>query len=335
MNVNLARGLQISSDTRALTFTELDASLAEVFRDKNIFWSGGFLWKKPLAEGASSDDFAMYGGSSEDAEHHVAGTFIQGGTTTQAKKNISVDDPLIKALRIPWVDTVLSKWNIAEKDGRECVRIISEKLDKRCFRLLALSARTAAVSGVHNGGYGKLRTAADVPTAYARDATGSGRFLDDLSYMAQTFDENNIPRENRYCFTTPYMLAVLTRDSKIMNRDYFADKYGMSIHERTVTVAEGFQLIPTNHLPSTNVTNDLSKYNGDFTINSGSARGQPVALCCYANGQDSPVGGVHAAGLQNVVFWDENRDTWMVKSKLMVGMDVLYPWLAGEIYVHT
>lgn len=334
--VNLGRALQVSSDVRALTFEELDSSMAEVFRDNNVGWAGGFLAKKTLGPGANSHDFPMFGGSAEDADYHVAGTFIQGGTTTQSVKNIAVDDPLLKALRFPWIDQQLSKWSIAEPYMRECVRKVAELLDYRFFRLLALATRTAAVSGVHNGGYGKLAgTAGDIGTAYPRNSTGATAFLDDLSYMAQTFDENNIPKKGRTCFISPYIKAVITRDTRVMNRDYMADRYGISLHERVIGVAEGWNLVETNHLPSTAITADLTKYNGDFTYNSGSARGRPAGLCCYVEGDMAPVGGVMAGGLINTVYWDENRETWMTKAKILNGMDVLFPWLAGEIYCHS
>jgi hypothetical protein len=331
-NVTVARGLQVGSDARALTFVELDARMSEVFRDKNILWSGGFIDKKALAMGAASERFYIYGGSSEDAEHHVAGQFIEGGTTTQDYVDIGVDDPLIKALRIPWADQQLSKWQIAEKDMAECVRINSEKLDRRGFRLLSLAARTGAVSGVHGGGHTRERVAASLAAAYPISSTGADNFAEDLSYIARSMDDANVPRTSRYAFISPYMNQVCTRSNRFTNRDYVPP--GMNtIHDRAIGMVEGFQLILTNHLPSTNITNDLSKYNGDWSV--GGATGQPAALCMYKGEAGGPIGAVHTGGMINRVVWDENRDVWMAKSKIMCGMGKYEVWQAGEVYVST
>lgn len=333
MDVNVAHGLEVDGNVRALTFTELLPTMSEEFHNRNVFWNDSFIWRKPLDNGASSADFPFFGGSPEDAEHHVPGQFIEGGTLKQDKVNISVDDPLIKALRLPYADVTLSQFSLIEPSARECVRIISEKLDKRAAIVGVKAARTGAVAGVHGGGHVVERlNVASLAAAYPVSNTGADNFANDLSDMARKFDEANIPETGRVCFISPYIRQVLTRSNRLMNRDYVEAVYG-SIVDRSVGMVEGFNLVVTQHLPSTNVTGDLTKYNGDFRVDGDV--GQPAALCLYKGEGKGAIGGVEAGGLRGVVYWDENREVWLVKARIFVGLGQIEPWCAGEIRITT
>lgn len=327
-NVNVARGLSVSGDERALTFTELDGTVAEAFHDANIMLENDLVKFKDLAPGASSDDFPIFGDSPEDAEHHVPGQFIEGGTINQTKVNIAVDDDLIKALRLPIEDVALSKWDLVEPYAREVGRIIAEKIDNRAIRLGVLAARSSSVSNVHAAGKSVERTAASLSAAYPNTTAGADALLSDLSDMAKEFDLDNIPEDGRWAIFPTELRQVLTRAARIVNSD-FNGAMGNVATRDPGNLIEGWMPRFTNHMPSTNITNDLSKYNGDFTYNG--ATGQPAVLCMYKGNVLSPIGGVRALGMRNVVYWDENRHVWVIKSSTMMGLGKLHVWCAGEI----
>lgn len=329
-NANVARGLNVGSDVRALTFTELQPTISEAFHDNNVFWDSQYINITELGEGASSDDFPFFGDSPEDAEHHVAGQFIQGGTIVQNKVNIAVDDPLIKALRLPFQDQALSRWDLISPYAKECARIVAEKQDNRAAVVGLKAARTAAVTNVHGGGHTVTRTStATLLAGYPVNDTGAQNFADDLADMAESFDNQNVPDDgNRFCFISPFIRKSLTRSNRFVNRDYTNAADG-DITQRHIGTLEGFKIVLTRHLPSTNITTDLSKYNADFT----NATGLPAALCLYNGEGKGAIGGVQKGGVTGTVYWDENREVWLVKVRAFTGIGVVEPWAAGEIRV--
>lgn len=329
-NANVARGLQVGSDERALTFTEMDAHMSKSFKDKNVFWD--YLWKKDAAPGASSADFPLFGESPEEAEHHVPGQFIEGGSIANSKVNVGADAPLIKALRLPLIDAELSSWDLIKPYADECMRLFAEKLDKRAAVLLTLAARSAAVANVHQGGLLVTRTGGDQGAVYPVSSTGADNLCADFSDMARFADDSNWPEESRIAFISPYLRQVFTRSNRIMNRDYTEAKDG-SIASRIVGEVEGWKLVITRHLPSTNITTDLTKYNGDFRYNG--ATGRPAALFMLSSQLRGPVGAVQVGAQRNKVYFDENREAWLIKTRGVLGMGTVGVWQAGELRVKT
>lgn len=330
-NVNLSSHLENSGDgnPRSLLFTSMDATASEAFHDANLLWDSGAIAKKQLVAGTGSHDFPIFGESPEEPEHHQRGQYIEGGTQVNTKVNIAIDDPLIKAQRLPMVDLDLSMWNLVEPTVRENNRKLAEMLDRRAFVIGLKAARTAAVSNVHPGGNVVTRTSsASLAAGYAVSNAGAQNFLDDAAQLAELMDRDNVPRAGRVMYVDPYIVRVLTRSDKLMSRDYVPGGVTM-LHTRTVGIAEDFQIIPTLHLPSTNITTDLAKYNGDFS----NVTGLPAALALYTGGPRSAIGAVQMGGLRNTVTFDEDHEVWLVKSRIHVGMDELEPWCAGEIRV--
>lgn len=331
-NVVTANGLQIGSNNRSLTFTELDGTVAEVFRDRNLMYDGSMILCKTLEPGAVAHTFPYWGGSAEDAEHHSRGQFIDSGTLTNGSVTISIDEPLIKALRVPGVDIENAKWDLVAPAVRETTRIVAEKFDKRAFRVLSLAARTSSLSGVHPGGQSVQVTAASIAAAFPITANGADAFADAAASLALQYDQDNVPETGRKLFISPYIRTVLTRSNRLMNRDYNHDQ--TNILNRQIGTLEGFEVYVTQHLPSGAITNDLSKYNGDWAVG-GSGLGITAALASYMEAGKNPVGCVDRGGLQAKVWYDENRDVTLCKTRLATGLGVAHPWLGGEIAVHT
>lgn len=329
-NVNVV-DINKANAARDLLMTMLNSTALEAFKDANIGWGSTFMRMKPLARGQAVHRFKIRGDSPEAPEHHVPGQFIQSGTRVNGFADVAVDDVLIKALRVDIGDANLSYWDEIEPNLKECVRLNAELMDKRFFRVLCLAARTAAVANLHRGGNVVQRIAATIAAAYPTSNTGAENFRADLATLARQMDEDGVPKMDRWAFITPYMNEVLTYSDKIMSRDYNPPE-NARLAERYVGTVEGFRLLHTVHLPSTNVTDDLSKYNGNFTIGAASQR-QPICLAVYNGYEEGPVGAVQAAGMESTVYKDENRHCWMVKNALQVGLDKVSVWCAGEVGV--
>ena len=330
--VTLARNLEIAGDARSITQTLLHANTARRFLDANEFWNPRTTLFYDLTPGEIAHTFVTRGDSPEDPDYHVPGSFIEGGTRVQMKTTITVDDKIIKAQRLPDIDQIFSRWDLIAPANDENVRLISEMLDKRMARLAVRAARSAAVSNVHSGGKVVTRTAASEAAAYPVSETGAENFEADASDLARKFDDDNIPRQGRLLFVNNRTVQVLTRSKKLMNRDYTPADI-TQYHSRAVGMCEGFIIVPTNHLPTTNYTADLSKYNVDASI--GGSDGLPIGVAMWAGEGKAPIGCVRAGGLMSDVFQDKNRDVTLTNSKIVCGMGELHVWLAGIIQVHT
>jgi len=347
-NANVARPLQVGSDVRSLTFSELDGDCSEVFRDTNVMLSGGMMREHDLSPGAVSHVFPLFGGvpNTEDASHVVPGQFTEGGTVTNGSETIVLDDDLIYALRLPFQDERLAKWSNIQPFSRECVRVVSEKIDRRAIRQISKAARTAALAGVHGGGLLVGRTAASVygsSGAYPATSAGADKLTSDLSDLGLACDNANWPKEGRVAFIAPAGIQVLTKSGIITNRDFQKDQGQMTdIARRTVGMVEGWEITSTLHLPSTNITTELTKYNGDYSVSGTVEQGQPAVLAMLRGDASSPsgpvkgaVGVVKAGGMRNVVYWDENRNCWLVKCQALLGLGKCDAWLGAEISVRS
>ena len=330
-------------DTQRINFATVDdtdllnrvnIAALEAYAENNIMATTGVVKSVPLAQGSWSHRFKMRGKFSTDPSHHTAGQFIVGKTRPNSFVDVSIDRPLIEAEDLDNADLDLTAHSELDASVRECVRSISDLDDRRAIRLGILAARTAAVTNVHNGGNVVERVAATIAAAYPLTATGAGNFAINLGSMARLQDIDNVPPTNRICIITPWIKQVLTFGEKLFSRDY-QDPMNAKYAERFLGRMEGYALLMTpNHMPSTNITNDLTKYNGNFFLGASSQR-EPVALCLAGDGENYAIGSVERSPLQIKVYESEDHDAIRVRARSHKGMGVVAPWVAGEIGVTT
>lgn len=336
--VSVARSLQVGADERALTQTLLNDTVAEAFDRVTMLYNSPFIGRHSLGDGTSSHDFPIVGNSPEDGVYHIPGQFIEGGTTAQTKVNISVDDPWIKAIRLPYIDQVLARWDVVAKAAQECGRITAERLESLAIRMALLAARTGPVANVHDGGNRVIVTNGSGRTnAFPLTSSGADAFEQRIADLATLMDQDNLPRAlgDRVLITTPYMLQVLTNSNRLTSTDYTnrGTPGGVDISSRAVGFIHGFAVMPpTNFMPTTNISNDLTKYNGNFSAGAGTVEPVALALVRSSNGAAVAMPEV-GGGVNSLVYSDNNRDSTLVRTRVMFGMGVWCPWLAGEIGV--
>ncbi len=330
-NLDTQRINYVSVDDTEL-LNRVNIAALEAYADANIVLTSGAVKNVPLASGSWSHRFKMRGKFSTDPSHHTAGQFIVGKTRPNSYVDVSIDRPLIEAEDLDNADLDLSAHSELDASVREVTRSISELLDKRSIRLGILAARTASVTNVHNGGNVVQRIAGTVILAYPLTTTGANNFVIDLGSMGRLMDIDNVPPANRICIITPWIKQVITFGEKLFSRDY-QDPMNAKYAERFIGRMEGFALLMTpNHMPATNITTDISKYNGNFVLSSGSQR-EPVALCLAGDGENYAIGSVERAPLQIKVYESEDHDAIRVRARVHMGMGIVAPWCAGEIGV--
>ena len=339
MSVNVAMPLGVGSDQRALTYTALEPTLLEAFKEQNYLFDNGMIPMKQLATGSTSHDFPIFGSSPEEATHHVKGSFIEGDSLVNSEYNVSLDRMLVKAIRIDWEDAEIPPWDAVAPAAREVGRQVARVINRRAWRLLALAARSAAVTDVHFGGNVVERAGVtSITDAYPINSTGADRFEADLGTLAAQFDADFIPQAGRKVFIESHIRNVLMYSNRLMNRDYTTIENG-NISERAIGRLQGFEVVVVEQqFPNTDIgagTEPLTKYQGNFAR---TGVRQPVALAMYSQGGDGvynvgmgPIAGVKLGGMRNIVHWDENRHCWLVKSTVSVGLGLGSVWTAGEI----
>lgn len=332
-NLDTQRINYVSVDDTEL-LNRVNIAALESYNDNNIAYTSGVVKNVPLAQGSWSHRFKMRGKFSTDPSHHTAGQFIVGKTRPNSYVDVSIDRPLIEAEDLDNADLDLTAHSELDASVRECTRSIAELQDKRAIRLGILAARTAAVTNVHNGGNVVERVAATLVAAYPLSSTGATNFTEDLGSMGRLMDVDNVPPANRIAIITPWIKQVITFGDKLFSRDY-QDPMNAKYAERFIGRMEGFALLmsPT-HMPESNITSDLSKYNGNFVLGASSQR-QPVALCLAGDGENYAIGSVERSPLQIKVYESEDHDAIRVRARVHQGMGVVAPWCAGEIGITT
>jgi len=260
--------------------------------------------------------------------------------------------------KISRYDQKISHFDIMSKLANADARQISMVGEKRLLITSALAARTASSSKlgltIDNGGNRVIRTGGAtagtngvtaLASAYPLSATGAANYRADLRALAYAMDLDNIPREGRELWHTPYMEQVLMFDTtaQLFSKDYTYDGEGNKINERMIKTVEGFKIIdninPASNgaggaMPDSNITTGPTRYQGNFLPQAGATNGMPVALV-FSRALDG-------AGAVSIGTWDqvghvvkyrEETMDWFVSSGLLSGMSIMAPPCAGSVEV--
>lgn len=318
-------------DPRVLWVKQLAATYTEVFHTENIFEAGGYFLTRDLQPGQKSADFTIFGESPDSAEEYARGALRDGKTLPSTTVNVTLDDPIEFPYQIDLRDDEISKWSLVEPHVREASRKVAEKIDNRAIITLLKAARTSA-NGVIGAGHTitKSGSGLTVATQYPVTANGALALVDDFAEMAQKFDDAKVPRAGRKVIIENYLWRVLTRAERVVNMDYRGGQGNVA--NRTVGTVEGWEIILTpDRMPSTNVTDSLSKYSADFSIDG--AVGRPVAAFMWKDEMKGPIGMVRVPHLSFHDDFIHQNSVRFLNARRFVGMGVVYPFCAGELRV--
>lgn len=364
-----------STNTNDMALTVFSGMVLESFNTAAVFYdrSNSFMSVKQL-DGAASAQWPIIG-KDPTASYHVPGTFINEQATqgTNVKriqmyyKTITADEYLVNGLDVPFTDLNISHFDViapfATKLGRNLARTLDAKM-----AILATKASLAPMqvtsSDVYAAGFNVHTTGATGGVAsviYPASPQGAYTFRKDLALLAQKFDEESVPDGSRYLFITPAIKTCLRFEttwypsavtaSPVMPSAFNSNNGSdpSDVATRVIGNLEGFKIVVTNNLPSTDLSvNSLTgqsaitaysgaagtggKYQGNFDGTGGNKKPVAVALCSADTGSPA-IGMVQASGLQTHMEDDQRRNTRFMKAQIMCGMDFLCPWSAGSITV--
>lgn len=270
-----------------------------------------------------------------EGEEHTPGDELLGQTYSFDDATIQLDSILVRHADIPLDQKLVADFDVVSDVAAKLGEDLAIQYDKRIFQAGILAARTAALSGFHNGGnVVEGVDASGLTGEYPTTLAGAEAFEKHCAQLARLMDEDNVPMGGRLLFISPYIAEVLGSSTSGVgragnNRD-FTSAPG-DFNNRTIGPLKGFTPIITNHLPSTNVTTGPTNYRGDFSLTG--STGQPAALALCAGSTQAPLGVVIAQGISTYMGPDERRNTTFAKAQLFMGVGTLAPYCAGEIFV--
>lgn len=215
---------------------------------------------------------------------HEAGTMLIGEQVESNKRVISLDKrPLVSSFGVDDIDVMTAHFDVRGEFARQVGIELAQQDDLRTAMLLTLAARDSG-NGSHPGGNQITKT----NTGGTATATGAGEILDAIDEQCIYWDENDVPREQRWCAVKWGLWHQLRKlDSVITaqigsgmtptfgNRDF--DPSNPSIIGATsypeALWYNGAMIVGTNNLPSGQVITAADQfednYVGDYSNTTG------------------------------------------------------------------
>ena len=250
--------------------------------------------------------------------------------------------------KISRYDMAVSHFEVMERLARADARQIGMTCDKRLINTIALGARNTSASTKNGyitdtGGNRVTRTGGSIAAAYPLSATGAANFRADCRALAYAMDQDNIPREGREMWITPYMLQVLLFDNtaQLFSKDYVYDGDGNVINTREVRTLEGFKIIDVINttgdggtMPNSNVVTGPTRYQGNFSVQASNGTPVAIVLSQSANGLSAVSIGTWDQVANNVLYVPQEM-CYFVSSAILTGISQMHNACSGSIEVIT
>lgn len=299
----------LDGDALALFKDQFIPELLTAFDAKRVMKN--YVRSKTIQKGKSAS-FPVLGTTS--AQYVGVGDTLLGNQTIAHNEiTINVDPFLVSDILIPELDVKMQEYDDRAEIVEEMSRALANTEDKQLLQVGVLAARAGAIVTGGNGGT-VIKAGANVLT--------SGEVLAAAIYAAGVeMDEKNIPEADRYAFVRPLQYSILAQYEDIKNHDIGTGSYS----EGTTGKLNGIQVIKTNHLPRTNITqsvettNPRNVYYGDFTN----------TACLVMN--KNAVGTVSRQGLIVEPKWILERLAHLLTARILQGHGILRPDCAVEI----
>ena len=260
-----------------------------------------------------------------DAAYHQPGTAILGSDNPPvAEKTVLMDDLLVSSAFLYDLDETLAHYSLRSEISAKIGHALAEAYDKKVFRVIAKSARTAhpitAAPGPEPGG-SVIKLGAD-------NEFNAQALVDAFFEAASILDEKNVPQGGRTAVLSPrqYYALISQVDTNILNRDYGSSQGSMNSGEGLYEIA-GISIRRSNNLPFkagtvARVDGENNDYSGDFSAHCGLIYQRDAAAVVQGIGPS-----VQTTGGDVKAMYQGD----MVIGRLAMGADWLNPAAAIEL----
>ncbi len=295
------------SDKDELFLKVFAGEVLTAFAEKNV------LLEKTTVRAISNGKSAQFPVTGNfTAAYHTPGNEILGESMNHAERVITIDDLLISNTFIANIDEAKNHYDIRANYSRKLGEALANTADKQMFQVSVLAARSAATVSGGNGGSRIVD---------ADFLTSSDDLIAGLFAAAQSFDEKDVPEDERYAFVRPAQYYALAQNTKVLNKDWGGA--GAYADGKVLRIA-GLTIVATNHLPSTNITTGTQA--GTATRYAVDARTTAALVM-----QKEAIGTVKLLDLAMESEYDIRRQGTLMVAKYAMGHGILRPECAIEL----
>lgn len=271
-------------------------------------------WIKQITQG-KSDTFPVIG-RKRDAAEHEPGELILGGTILSGEVEITLDKMVYDSVFIAEIDELRAHFSVREPYARQLGQSLGS-LQARRVAIMHIKASRFVADG------GTLQPGQPTPSyAYhANMATSAAEIETGLWSGQQYLMEEEISGNEFVGKLRPQQYLLMARyfgfDTGVSARPQAGS--GNRVTGRLEGKAVGFMLDWSNHIPSTNITTGLTKYQGDFTTTVGHLSSKVA------------VGSLERRGMRVVMKDQPERLGTIIIASQFNGHDVLRPEASFEL----
>lgn len=304
-----------TGDDRALFLTEFGGMVITTYDEANDYKN--MSWSKSITQG-KSDTFPIIG-RKRDATEHEAGELILGGKIEHNEVEISLDKMVYDAVFIPEIDELIAHWDNRGPYAHQLGQSLGSLYSRRVAIMHILASRKFYVAGVPTGvPQGQVAPG----YAYHTNMATSASELETAHWAAKEYLlENEISGEAPVSKLPHAQYLLLARNFGLAASAESANPRAGSGNRVTADLGPvvGFQVEGTNHIPKTNITSGLAKYQGDFTTTVGHI------------GTKMAVGTLKRKAMRIVMKEQEERLGTIIIASEFNGHDVLRPEASFEL----
>jgi len=297
-----------SGDVDSLFLKVFAGEVLTAFAEKNVMMDKHMV--RTISNGKSAQ-FPVTGNFS--AEYHTPGSEIVGTAMNHAERVITIDDLLIAHTFIANIDEAKNHYDVRANYSKKLGEALAVTADKHLFNTAILAARASATVTGGNGG-------ARITDATMASTTAT--LIAALFEAAQTFDEKDVPETDRYAFVRPAQYYALTQNTDVLNKDWGGS--GVYSEGKVFRIA-GLTIVPSNHIPSTNVSTGVLAGDSDLQYAVNAATTVAVVM------QKEAVGTVKLLDLAMESEYDIRRQGTLMVAKYAMGHGILRPECAIEL----
>jgi hypothetical protein len=254
--------LNTGTDDRALFLTEFGDLVLQAWEESNSYES--LTYTRNITQG-KSDTFPIIG-RKRDAVEHEPGEMILGGTIEHNDVEITVDKLVVDAVFVADIDRLMLHYDVMAPYSVQLGQSLSTAYDRRVAILHIAASRIVT----RPYGIGKLANAGGgpLPNGYF----DANIFTDPSAMEAAAFAAvGYIKRWDVGGGQLTYMMPwaqqlLLAKYSGLDSRQWTGSG---NRAEGTVGKLAGLKVDATNHIPRTNLTTGLAKFQGDYSATMG------------------------------------------------------------------
>ena len=241
----------LSGDVMALFRDQFIPELLTAFDAKRVMKN--YVRHKTITKGKSAT-FPVLGTTS--AKYVTVGDSLLGNQSIAHNEiTINLDPFLVSDILIHDLDVKLQEYDDRAEIVSEMAKALANTEDKQLLQVGVLAARA--------GGTVQGRAGGSVIKAGANAKTDASLLAAAIYTAGVELDEKNVDETDRYAFVRPLQYSLLAQYEDIKNHDIGTGSYS----EGTTGKLNGIQIIKTNHLPQTNITQSIGTTKPKLILN--------------------------------------------------------------------